>query len=188
MNTTPVSLLERLRLPEASAAWPRFVDLYTPLLYHWSRRLGLQQSDAEDLVQEVMMTLLKEMPCFTYQEGKRFRGWLWTVLINKWRQKQRRRAGGPHEVGDRGLAAVSADDDVEEMADAEYQTYLVQRALELIQAEFRPQTWKACWEYVVAGRPAAEVAAELGLTVNAVHLAKSRVLRRLRQELAGLLD
>ena len=57
-----------------------------------------------------------------------------------------------------------------------------------MQAEFRPTTWKACWEHVVAGRAAAEVAAQLGITVNAVYLAKSHVLARLRQEMAGLLD
>jgi RNA polymerase sigma-70 factor (ECF subfamily) len=57
-----------------------------------------------------------------------------------------------------------------------------------MQADFQPTTWKACWEHVVAGRPAAEVAAELGITVNAVHLARARVLRRLRQELEGLIE
>jgi RNA polymerase sigma-70 factor, ECF subfamily len=64
----------------------------------------------------------------------------------------------------------------------------VRRALELMQAEFQPTTWKACWEYAVQGRPAAEVAGELQTTVEVVYAAKSRVLRRLREELAGLLE
>jgi len=64
----------------------------------------------------------------------------------------------------------------------------VGRALELMRADFQPVTWQACWEFVVRDRPAAEVAAELGITINTVYLAKSRVLRRLREELAGLLD
>jgi RNA polymerase sigma-70 factor (ECF subfamily) len=72
--------------------------------------------------------------------------------------------------------------------EAEYRARLVARALELMQAEFQPTTWKACWELVVAGRPAADVARELGISENAVHLAKGRVLRRLRKELEGLLD
>ena len=75
-----------------------------------------------------------------------------------------------------------------EIEEEEYRRYLVRRALGLMQAEFEPATWKACWEFVVHDRPAAEVAAELGLSVNAVYLAKSRVLRRLRAELRGLLD
>ena len=72
--------------------------------------------------------------------------------------------------------------------EADYHKYLSIHALKVMQAEFQPTTWKACWEHVVVGRPAAEVAAELGITVNAVYLAKSHVLRRLRQEMAGLLD
>jgi RNA polymerase sigma-70 factor (ECF subfamily) len=72
--------------------------------------------------------------------------------------------------------------------EAEYRQHLARRALELMQAEFPPATWKACWEVVVAGRPAAEVAAELAISIDSVYAAKSRVLRRLRQELAGLLD
>ncbi len=76
----------------------------------------------------------------------------------------------------------------EAIGEAEYREYLVRRALELMQAEFQPTTWKAFWECVTANRPAAEVAGELGLTVDAVYAAKSRVLRRLREELEGLLD
>lgn len=188
MNTTPWSLLERLRQSADEAAWARFVELYTPLLYHWALRLGLQESDAADLVQDVFAALVREMPKFDYQPDRRFRGWLWTVTVNKWRERRRRAAARPPEVGDDGLAEVSTPDAAEGIEEAEYRNYLVGRALQLMQAEFQPTTWRACWEYAFAGRPAAEVAAELGLTVNAVHLAKSRVLRRLRQELKGLLE
>jgi RNA polymerase sigma-70 factor (ECF subfamily) len=188
MYTTPVSLLVRLRTPDQQQAWARFVDLYTPLLFGWARRLGLQQSDAADLVQEVFLVLVRELPSFHHRTDKRFRGWLWTVLTNKHRQRQRRRAGKAWATGEGALdqlADPAGDTTTEE---AEYQQYLTRRALELMEADFQPATWKACWECVVAGRPAAEVAAELGLTVNAVHLAKARVLRRLREELAGLLE
>ncbi len=82
----------------------------------------------------------------------------------------------------------SGPGDAEGAWEAEYRELLVARALELMQDEFQPATWKACWEVVVAGRPAAEVAAELGLTIGAVYAAKSRVLRRLRRELDGLLE
>ncbi len=72
--------------------------------------------------------------------------------------------------------------------EAEYRRYLVRRALEIIQVEFQPSTWRACWECVVEGQPAAKVADKLGLSVDAVYIAKSRVIKRLRQELAGLVD
>jgi RNA polymerase sigma-70 factor (ECF subfamily) len=186
MNTTPVSLLERLRLDDPRAAWDRFVRLYTPLLSHWARKLGLQGPEADDLVQEVFTLLVQKLPEFRYDPAKRFRAWLWTVTVNKHRERLRRRslaAGGPA-----ALEEVSVPDASEAVGEADYQQYLVKRAVQLMQDEFQPATWKAFWECVVAGRPGAEVAAELGVTENAVYLAKGRVLRRLREELAGLLD
>ena len=93
MNTTSLSLLERLRQPtERERAWKRFVHLYIPLLYHWTRRLGLSSPDAADLVQDVFALLVRELPRFTYDAGKSFRGWLHTVTLNKWRDLRRRRA------------------------------------------------------------------------------------------------
>jgi RNA polymerase sigma-70 factor (ECF subfamily) len=188
MHSTPISLLERLRRPNEPLAWERFVQLYTPLLYHWARRLALAEPDAGDLVQEVFLVLIRELPAFRYEAHKRFRGWLWTVLRNKWRQRQRQALGRPAEVSATLLEEQAVAQETVPLEEAEYRQYLVSRALQVMQADFQPATWKACWEYVVANRPAAEVAAELGLTVNAVHLAKARVLRRLREELEGLLD
>ena len=183
---TPASLLERLRQPEPAQAWTRFVQLYTPLLFHWARRLGLRDADAADLVQDVLTLLVRKLPEFTYDRQKSFRAWLRTVTRNCWRNRCRR-VELPHEVHPPDLdgLADSAAEDV--LSETEYRQWLVGRALELMQTEFQPSTWKACWECVVAGRPASEVAAELGLSIGAVYMAKSRVLSRLRQELTDLL-
>jgi RNA polymerase sigma-70 factor (ECF subfamily) len=186
MHTTPVSLLNRLRQPGDEAPWARFVELYLPLLRHWAGRLGLQGADAADLVQDVFTVLVQELPRFTYQPPKRFRGWLWTVLVNKWRERRRRRA--LPLAGDGLLADLAVPDGVEALCEAEYRQYVVHRVAELIAEEFQPTTWKAFWESVLGDRSAAEVARELGISENAVWIAKSRVLRRLRQELQGLLD
>jgi RNA polymerase sigma-70 factor, ECF subfamily len=188
MQTTPVSLLERLRQPDEQAAWERFVELYTPLLYHWGCRLGASEHDAADLVQDLFIVLVREMRHFQYQAGRRFRGWLWTITVNKWRERCRRCAAQPVQVAGLNLDPADPSDAIAAFDEAEYRSYLVNRSLQLMQAEFQPTTWKACWECVVAGRPAAEVATELGLSASAVRQAKSRVLRRLRQELQGLLD
>jgi RNA polymerase sigma-70 factor (ECF subfamily) len=185
MESTSASLLVRLKDPAESAAWERFVKLYSPLLFFWARRQGLQDSDASDLVQDVLATLVRKIPDFIYDRGKGFRDWLKTVLLNKWRDRLRKRA--PVALQDEMMNQVpdSVDQGFEE---AEYRAYIVKQALELMQAEFAPKTWKACWEHVVQGRSAAEVAAELGISEGSVYVAKSRVLARLRVELEGLLE
>ena len=176
MEPTPVSLLERLRHADSQAAWDWFVQLYTPLLLHWARRLEANASDAADLVQEVFVVLVKELPTFRYETDKRFRGWLWTIMRNLSRQRRRKVLSHPTEVGEAWLTDQAAAEESVPLEEHEYRHYLVQRVLQVMQADFQPATWRACWEYVVANRPAAAVAAELGLTVNAVHLAKARVL------------
>jgi RNA polymerase sigma-70 factor (ECF subfamily) len=186
MNTTPVSLLERVRRPGEQQAWSRFVDMYTPLLYYWTCRMGLQESDAADLVQEVFTVLVAKLPHFDYDRNKSFRGWLRTILFNKWRDRRRRRAAEPQVEA--GLDDQAIGDAGEAFWETEYRQQLVGRALELMQTDFQATTWRACWEVVVSGRSAGEVAAELGMSVDAVYAAKSRVLRRLRKELEGLLD
>jgi RNA polymerase sigma-70 factor (ECF subfamily) len=187
MLTTPPSLLERLRRTPEGEAWGKFVDMYTPLLFAWTRRLGLDVHDAADLVQDLFAVLVERLPSFQYDEGRSFRAWLKTILLNRWRNWQRKRAterrAEPFDPD-----ALAKESDLPELEEAEYRERLVHRALELLQTEFQPVTWKACWEFVVCDRPAAEVAAELGITPNAVYLAKSRVLRRLREELHGLLE
>ena len=187
MLTTPPSLLERLRQAPERQAWDRFVDVYTPLLFAWAGRLGLTGHDAADLVQDVFATLVEKLPEFQYDPQRSFRAWLKTVLVNRWRKLQRRAAVEKRSPG-ADLNAVAAAPEVPEFEVEEYRGYLVRRALAVMEAEFQPVTWKACCESVVRDRPVAAVAAELGITVNAVYLARSRVLRRLREELSGLFD
>jgi RNA polymerase sigma-70 factor (ECF subfamily) len=183
MNTTHVSLLERLRQPADPQAWARFVDLYTPLLFHWAHRTGLQESDTADLIQDVFQILVRRLPEFVYDKERSFRAWLRTVLLNQWRTGLRRRTEQALNDNDSHLAQM---DNRDSLTEKEYRDFLISRAMQVMKTDFQPATWQACWEHVAEGRPVAEVAAELGLTVKAVYLAKARVLRRLRQELEGL--
>jgi len=187
MNTTPISLLERLQRSDDPEAWGRLVRLYTPLLFYWARRQHLQGPDAEDLVQEVLLVLYRKLPELHYDPEQSFRSWLRTVLLNKLREKRRRAGAARHElhVALDDLAGAAEPDALEE---AEYRQHLVGRALQLMRAEFPETTWKAFWEVMAEGRPAAELAASLGMTANAVYVAKFRVLHRLRAELKGLLE
>lgn len=184
MDSTSLSLLERLRQPLEQGAWQRFVDLYTPLLLAYARRLGLPAQDAADLVQEVLLILVRQLPRFVHDGQHSFRGWLRTVARNCWLNHCRRRRLVPLDTNDEPASPDSA----EEFIEREYLHSLARRALKLMQTDFEPTTWKACWETAVEGRSAAEVAAELGITPGAVYVARSRVLARLRQELQGLME
>jgi RNA polymerase sigma-70 factor (ECF subfamily) len=184
MESTPASLLERLRGPADAEAWARFVRLYAPLLFSWARRLGLQDADASDLVQDVFALLLRKLPTFNYDRHQRFRGWLWTVLRNRWATTKRQ---GP-PAGNALPVEVAGPDVAVEVDEVEYRRYLVGRALRLMQTDFQPATWQAFWQCAVCDRPAAEVATELRMSVAAVYAATSRVLRRLREDMSGLLD
>jgi RNA polymerase sigma-70 factor (ECF subfamily) len=186
MDTTPVSLLEQLRHAPDEAAWTRLVHLYSPLLFGWARQAGLDASDAGDLVQDVFVVLLKELPRFEYNPARSFRAWLKTVVLNLWRNQIKRQARAPAHPGDGFLADVPAPDD-SFFEEQEYRRQLLRRALELLRDEFEPATWKAFHEHGMNGRPAAAVAAELAMTVGAVYAAKCRVLGRLREHLRGLL-
>ncbi len=189
LATTSFSLLRRIQVGgHEEAAWQRFVELYAPLIYYWGRGQGLTTTDAAELVQDVMAILVVKLPEFRYDPAQRFRGWLRTITVNKARDLHRRNALRPAVGQDVALADV-ADSNASDLLEArEYRHFLAQRTLQLLQAEFDRQVWQAFWKQVVDGEKPAEIARELGMTVNSVYLAKSRVLRHLRTELAGLMD
>jgi RNA polymerase sigma-70 factor (ECF subfamily) len=188
MDTTPASLLERVCKSWDQDAWSRFVQLYSPLIFEWARRCGLQPADSADLTQEVFTTLVQKLPEFTYDSHKSFRAWLRTVTLNHWRDRHRRTATRPLPGNGRPLDQLEAPDELAALTDEEYRQYLVSRALQIMRADFAPATWQAFWQHGVLDHPASEVARELGVTVAAVYCGKLRVLNRLRQELHGLLD
>jgi RNA polymerase sigma-70 factor, ECF subfamily len=188
MDKTPTSLLQRLRLPDERRAWERFVDLYTPLLYFWACRVGLQAEDAADLVQDVFATLLQKLPQFAYDKHKSFRSWLRSVTMNRWRDNLRRHTAALRNADAAGLEDVPMPKTADSLWEAEYRDYLVGRAAEIMKADFEPATWQAFWSLVVEGKSGPEVAVAFGMSLNAVYAAKSRVLRRLREELEGLMD
>ena len=188
MESTSISLLNRLQQPRAELAWQRFVELYAPLIFFWGRQKGLEPADASDLVQDVLSDLVIKLRTFRYDPSQRFRGWLRTVAVNRAHSMRKRLELAPQSVDASSLSLLAEDDDSDLLADLEYRCRIALRALELLRADFEPTTWQAAWMQIVNGQKAPEVSRSLGLSVNAVYVAKSRVLTRLRQELDGLLD
>ena len=150
-------------------------------------RQGFQEADAQDLVQEVLVKLVRALPTYERREDQSFRSWLFRVTVNQCRDFHRRKATRPLP-GPHGLSAVSGHHPVSELEEIEYRRLLVRRGLEVIRPDFSETTWTAFTRVMVEGRSPADVAAELGMSVNAVFLARHRVLTRLRQELDGLLE
>lgn len=188
MDSTPVSLLERMRKPGDEDAWARFIQLATPLLNSWAHRIGLQAEDASDLTQEVLVVLVEQLPEFSYDREKSFRAWMRTIALNKWRKWRRRVTPASLDAGDLLADELAVEDASDAFWEQEYRNQLLARAMQVMQADFQPATWQACYEHIVSGRSAAEIAAEKGLTVAAVYAAKVRVLKRLREELQEMME
>jgi RNA polymerase sigma-70 factor, ECF subfamily len=187
---TSLSLLDRLRLRPDAASWGRFVDLYGPLLLGWLRRQGVRAQDAEDLVQEVLGVVVRELPAFRHNRRPgAFRCWLRTILVNRLRAFWRARQSQPGAPGQEELEQLEdPEGSLSRLWDREHDRHVLRRLMELIEPEFAPATWQAFRRVTLDGQPAAAVARELGLSVNAVWLAKSHVLRRLRRVSRDLLD
>lgn len=194
MSATSATLLERLRDRADAAAWQQLVGLYTPLLTGWLRRHALQSADVEDVVQDVLEAVAREVPEFRHNgRTGAFRHWLRTILANRLREFWRARRLRPAATGDSDLAALldQLEDPTSSLShlwDQEHDQHVVRRLLARIEPQFAPSTWQAFHRIVLDGARPDTVAAELGMTVNAVFIAKSRVLQRLRAEGRDLLD
>jgi RNA polymerase sigma-70 factor, ECF subfamily len=190
-QVTPLSVLARARANDQQA-WGRLTALYRPLVLFWCRQAHCPDAEVEDVAQEIFAAVAAGLPAFRHDRpGDSFRGWLYTTtrrrLLDHWRRAGRQpRAAGGTDAQDRLLELPAEEPPGSEAAAADARG-VYQRGVRLIQAEFEERTWQAFWRVTVDGRSAAEVAAELGMTPGAVYIAKSRVLKRLREEFADLL-
>jgi RNA polymerase sigma-70 factor (ECF subfamily) len=189
---TSLTLLQRVREGDG-AGWQRVVELYGPLVAFWCERRGVPRRDIPDLVQEVWAAASAGIAGFRKERPEdTFRGWLRGIAYRKAAEYWRRQDGqlGP-EGGSTAYGRLQQlEDDGVEVDPAEESQHgdLYTRALAMIRDEFETSSWRAFWRTAVDGQPAPEVAAELGMTANAVRMAKSRVLRRLRAELGELIE
>ena len=194
MSETSFTLFDRLRQQPDETTWRRMVDLYTPLIRGWLRRHALRDQDAADLVQDVLAIVVRKLPEFEKQPRVgSFRRWLRNITVNClrdfWRhQRFRPKATGDGEFGQMLDQLEDPQSALSKLWDKEHDDEVIRRLLELIRPRFEEKTWRAFQRVGVEGAPVDQVAAELGMTANAVFIAKSRVLHLLRQEGQGLLD
>ena len=191
--STPTSLLERLKsaAPEAEE-WGQLHEIYAPLVRIWLLRIPGLNGELPDLVQEVMVVLIQKLPAFERQREGSFRCWLRRITANRvrdyWKRQKRRPKAG---VGDeaRNFIDQLADpaSELSQQWDREHDCFVLEKLLKIVQADFSAGIWEA-FRFAIDGATASSVAAELKTTENAVVLAKSRILRRLRETAAGLLD
>ena len=194
MFPTSKSLLERLRDRGDDQAWQRFLAVYEAWLRGWLSRHDLQPADVEDVLQEVLAIVSEKLPRFVHngQPGA-FRSWLRMILTNRVRHFLRGRRNRQAALPSQPLAdwldqLADPNSALARQWDQEHDEQLVRRMLACIRAEFHPTTWQVFHMLVLEDRPAAEVALHFQLQPNAVYVAKSRIFKRLRQELAGLLE
>ncbi|MFT3878667.1 MAG: RNA polymerase sigma factor [Gemmatales bacterium] len=192
-NATSLSLLERLRHSPDEAAWQRFTDIYEPLLKKWLKAQAQSQADIDDIVQDVLLTVFRKLHEFEHNhQAGAFRAWLRITAINRlrllWREK-RPSLESDHQVffGKLDLLA-DPHSELSHRWDQEHDAHVAEQLLAQMEQEFAPATWQAFRRQVVDGRPAKETAQEMGLSINAVLIAKSRIMKRLRQLSLGMLD
>lgn len=192
-GSTSLTLLAQVQAMQP-AAWHRLVELYAPLVQHWCHRKGLSTEDTADVFQEVFRAVADHVARFRRnREGDTFRGWLRTITTNKIHDHFRRKKGASDAEGgtDAQMRLASVPDPLGDFDDATEVDLLRQsvvRTLDAIRGDFEPRTWDAFWKSQIEQLPTVEIAEELQMTTAAVRKAKYRVLRRLREDMDGLLS
>ena len=203
MNTTSESLLFRLQnytqagnsegghskgghSDARQQAWETFVSLYTPLIFHWARKVGLKQADAADLVQEVFAIVFRKLPDLKYDRAGSFRGWLRAVTMNKFREQRRKKALPIIDATDSVLDQLASTPEAESTWDLDYGRILLQQAMEKMECDFEPVTWRALKSVMSQSSTVDQAAKEHDVSPWTIYSARSRLMRKLREQLDGL--
>jgi RNA polymerase sigma-70 factor (ECF subfamily) len=189
---TRVTLLERLCRSGAAdqGAWSEFVEHYGPQIYQWCLRWRLQEADAEDVTQKVLLNLARHMHNFTYDPGRSFRAWLKTVTHHAWQDFIANRERSDRGSGDSAvmawLANVECREDLTQRLEESYDRELLDKAALRVRLRVRPHIWEAFRLTALENVAPAEVGRRLSMKVAAVYVARSRVQKMLKDELQQL--
>lgn len=193
-DATSISLLGRAANPADSDSWNRLVELYVPLMRRWLRQYDVQESDANDLIQDVFAVLMQELPKFNHnhQVGA-FRSWLRHVLVNRLRNYWRDRQHRPPAKGGSSLAEQlnqleDENSQLSQVWNQQHDREVLAKLMEVVRPRFEEKTWQAFHRQMFEGQRPDQIAAELDMRIGSVYMARNRVLGALRREAAGLVD
>jgi RNA polymerase sigma-70 factor (ECF subfamily) len=191
LPTTRVTLLARLRDgPADQGAWDELVERYGRHIYRWCRQWKLQEADAEDVTQDVLLKLAQKLPAFAYDPSRSFRGWLKTLAHHAWRDFLDGRRPAHAAAGDSHawelLQGLEARDDLARKLEEAFDLELLEAAKVLVRLRVAPHTWEAFRLVALEGLPVAEVAATVRMQVAMVYVAKSKVQKMLQEEIRKL--
>jgi RNA polymerase sigma-70 factor (ECF subfamily) len=191
LPTTRVSLLTQLRQhPSDQAGWDEFVERYGRHIYQWCRQWKLQDADAEDVTQNILLKLTQKLRAFAYDPSRSFRGWLRTVAYHTWRDFEDGRRHAQCTAGDSQvqelMLTLEAREDLARQLEEAFDLELLEAAKVRVRLRVAPHTWEAFRLAALEGLPVAEVAARVDLQVAMVYVAKSKVQKMLQEEIGKL--
>jgi RNA polymerase sigma factor (sigma-70 family) len=190
-HTTRVTLLHRLNQdPGDQISWAEFVRLYGPAIQSWLTHWGLQEADAQDVTQNVLLRLTAKLPQFKYDPSRSFRGWLKTLTHHAWHDfvteaGYRNRGSGDTSILDQ-LQSVAAREDLAARVEATFDKELLELALARARERVAANTWEAFRLAALEGVAPQEVADKLGVRVSQVYLAKHRVQKLVQEEIRAI--
>ena len=194
MQETSLSLIQRLAADGNDADWQKMLAIYRPFVFQRVSTYPLLVDQAEDIVQETVMVLMRELPTFERQRTGSFRAWLRGIILNQLRYAARRSKKTPTPVGN----SEKLLEQIEQLSDPsseasedfnkEHDKAVFRNAAAIVQKTVQPTTWKAFQKHVINGEEASQVAEDLNVSVNVVLLAKSRLTRRIREEIRGMVE
>ncbi|MEZ6135241.1 MAG: sigma-70 family RNA polymerase sigma factor [Pirellulaceae bacterium] len=187
---TRMSLLVRMQGGADHAAWTEFVGIYSPVIYRAARYKGLQDADAQDVTQQVLLAVARSLERRPHDPHRaKFRTWLGRVTrnaaLNALQRVKPDRATGDSDVH-ASLKSVADSPSDELLLEREYQKQLFRAAAEIVQPEFAADTWRAFWLTTVEGQELGDVAELLNKNLGSIYAARSRVMRRLREQVQAM--
>lgn len=186
-SATPISFLERLQNLDDTDAWTEFSRKYNKVIRQSCRKWGLQEADAEDLIQETSLIVMSQISDFQHRGIGSFRAWMKTIAWRCWRRiESRTRKLGTSMIGETSWLSPRACDNLLEDFDSLAQQELFLACLDAVRKRVEPSTWQAFSMTALDEKPAREVAEQLGLSVGAVYVARGRVQRHIGDELKKL--